>query len=135
VNGTSVAGGSTVSLACGERLDHASAVDFWRRIIADRYYQGGYLRGLRYASPFLRLVQLDIYSSGLRIGPVSPLLAIFVPTWESTYDDLGKAEKRGRVIRGIRFQSVDRSTITFVPNRNLGQVLAGLLDVGVEVQP
>lgn len=98
-------------------------------------YKGGYSKGLRYSSPFLRLVQLDIYPSGLRVGPVNPLLAIFVPTWESTYDDLAKAEQRGRAMRGIRFQSADGSTVTFVPNRNLDEVLVGLFDVGVAVQP
>lgn len=104
-------------------------------------FRGGYSRGLRYASPFLRLVELDIFPDGVRVAPVRRFLEIFVPTWECSFDRLSRPEVTGTAyMKGIRFRSldnpgVDRPMITFVPNGELGKVIAALHSAGVIVNP
>jgi hypothetical protein len=103
-------------------------------------FRGGYSRGVRYASPFLRLVEIAIFSDGVRVAPVSPFLGIFVPTWECSFDRLSEAEVSGTAVKGIRFHSVDnpeidRPTITFVPYRQLSEVIAALGSAGVAIKP
>ena len=101
-------------------------------------YRGGYARGPFFASPFLRFAQLDIYASGLRLSPSNRMLAVSVPTREWRFDWLAAVEfGRSRTgVKGIRFRTIDNSTITFIPWRGkLDQVVASLREAGVDVRP
>ena len=101
-------------------------------------YRGGYAIGPFNASPFLRFVRLDIYASGLRFSPANRILAFPVPTREWTFDWVAAAEVgRSRTgVKGIRFRTVDNSTMTFRPTRGeFDQVVDSLRQAGVDVRP
>jgi hypothetical protein len=97
-------------------------------------FRGGFVRGIAGANPIFRLVRLSLYSTGLRITPVTRLLGFLVPTWEARYDELPPVRVvGGGWMRGPRFEFRDRGLIRFVPGAELNEVLAALRDVGVEV--
>ena len=100
-------------------------------------FRGGYSQGVRGSEAFLRMVRLDIFSNGVRIAPVSRLLRLFVPTWESSLDQLSEVGISGvATMRGVRFSSVNnRPSLTFVPHRDFAEVTAALTAAGATVHP